>query len=462
MKTTDIHPNPNNPRKITSVALERLKASIRRDPEFMRLRPIVVDADGMILGGNQRYAVICAMGMNEIPDDWVVRAADLTDEQRRRFVIVDNGPEGMSGEWDLELLAADWGDVDLEELGLEVPELEEIRDGETDPDETPDPPEEPVSKPGDIWVLGDHRLMCGDSTSAEDVGRLMGGESVDFCFTSPPYNVGIKYASYKDKAKRVEYLKFIENVVALSFDNMKHGRFLAWNIGVSPNTYPAWQVVTIEGCGFTFYRQIIWKKSGIPYPTFPSTLRAKRVGHYKPNYTHENVLFFDKDGDADKGTTTCPLCDGRGCVPLRDIPVAEGFGALQTFIKGDSPELRGESRPDKKYQNDVWQIAQSQATVNLETVGTRSSGLEKKGKKSHMVKEHPAAFPAELPRAIMTFLTGAGETVYEPFSGSGTTIIACEQLNRKCYAMEIEPRYVDVAVRRWEKFTGKSAVLERK
>jgi DNA modification methylase len=142
--------------------------------------------------------------------------------------------------------------------------------------------------------------------------------------------------------------------------------------------------------------------------------------------------------------------------------VAEGFGALQTFIKGDSPELRGESRPDKKYQNDVWQIAQSQATVNLETVGTRSSGLEKKGKKSHMVKEHPAAFPAELPRAIMTFLTGAGETVYEPFSGSGTTIIACEQLNRKCYAMEIEPRYVDVAVRRWEKFTGKTAELERK
>jgi len=126
MKTDRIHPNPNNPRKISAEALERLKASIRRDPEFMRLRPIVVDAAGTILGGNQRHAAIAALGMSEIPDDWVRRADDLTDEQRRRFVIVDNGPEGMSGEWDLELLAADWGDVGLAELGLEVPELEPL------------------------------------------------------------------------------------------------------------------------------------------------------------------------------------------------------------------------------------------------------------------------------------------------------------------------------------------------
>ena len=124
MKTNAITPNPDNPRKISEEALERLKRSIERDPEFMRLRPIVVDADGMILGGNQRYRAICELGMDEIPDDWVVRAADLTEEQRRRFVLVDNAPEGLSGEWDLELLAADWADVELEELGLEVPELE--------------------------------------------------------------------------------------------------------------------------------------------------------------------------------------------------------------------------------------------------------------------------------------------------------------------------------------------------
>ena len=133
MKLHQIKPNPDNPRKIATEAMERLKESIRRDPEFMRLRPIVVDESGTILGGNQRHAAITALGMTEIPDDWVRRADDLTDEQRRRFVIVDNGPEGMSGEWDLELLAADWGDVGLEELGLEVPGFEEI--------ETIEPPE---------------------------------------------------------------------------------------------------------------------------------------------------------------------------------------------------------------------------------------------------------------------------------------------------------------------------------
>ena len=117
MKLHQIKPNPDNPRKIATEAMERLKESIRRDPEFMRLRPIVVDESGTILGGNQRHAAITALGMTEIPDDWVRRADDLTDEQRRRFVIVDNGPEGMSGEWDLELLAADWGDVGLVERG---------------------------------------------------------------------------------------------------------------------------------------------------------------------------------------------------------------------------------------------------------------------------------------------------------------------------------------------------------
>jgi hypothetical protein len=126
MKLHQIKPNPDNPRRIAPEALERLKESIRRDPEFMRLRPIIVDESGTILGGNQRHAAIAALGMTEIPDDWVRRADDLTAEQRRRFVIVDNGPEGMSGEWDLELLAADWGDVELEELGLDIGELEDI------------------------------------------------------------------------------------------------------------------------------------------------------------------------------------------------------------------------------------------------------------------------------------------------------------------------------------------------
>lgn len=116
-----IKPNPRNPRKIGADELSRLAESIERDPEFMRLRPIVVDADGMIIGGNQRYAAICEkLNMAEIPDEWIVKASSLTDEQKRRFIVVDNGPAGMSGEWDMELLSAEWQPEELEEIGLSV------------------------------------------------------------------------------------------------------------------------------------------------------------------------------------------------------------------------------------------------------------------------------------------------------------------------------------------------------
>jgi hypothetical protein len=118
MKLNQIKPNPNNPRKITATQMKKLCESIKRDPEFMRLRPIVVDGDGMILGGNQRYAACLEMGMAEVPDGWVVTASSLTEEQRRRFVLVDNAPEGMAGEWDFDILGADWELPELKELGF--------------------------------------------------------------------------------------------------------------------------------------------------------------------------------------------------------------------------------------------------------------------------------------------------------------------------------------------------------
>lgn len=132
MKIEKIRPNEKNPRKISPEALDRLKRSIERDPEFMRLRPIVVDGDGMILGGNQRYAAIQALGMKEIPAEWVVAADGLSEEQRRRFILVDNAPDGMSGEWDMELLSAEWADVGLEELGILVDGLTEASQNEAD------------------------------------------------------------------------------------------------------------------------------------------------------------------------------------------------------------------------------------------------------------------------------------------------------------------------------------------
>lgn len=133
MNINQIKPNPDNPRTISKEALVKLKASIERDPQFMRLRPIVIDENNMVLGGNQRYRACCELGLTDLPDDWVVRATDLTDEQRKRFVLIDNAPEGMSGEWDLDTLVRDWDRIELSDLGFEIPIPQTSKDSEQVP-----------------------------------------------------------------------------------------------------------------------------------------------------------------------------------------------------------------------------------------------------------------------------------------------------------------------------------------
>lgn len=185
--------NERNPRKITAAALQKLCESIRRDPEFMRLRPIVVDDENVVLGGNQRLRAIRELGMIEIPGDWVAKASDLTPEQRRRFVLVDNAPEGMAGSWDYEILGADFELPELEDLGFDRSLLDPAPNGNIDADPQVDRAAELAEqwgvKTGDLWALGEHRLLCGDSTKAEDVARVMGGEDPDGMIIDPPFDV---------------------------------------------------------------------------------------------------------------------------------------------------------------------------------------------------------------------------------------------------------------------------------
>ena len=333
--------------------------------------------------------------------------------------------------------------------------------GQTDPDAIPDPAEKPRTKLGDLWLLGGHRLLCGDSTDAKAVARLLAGAGIDLVVTSPPYNLGIEYASYVDAAARDDYLGFLRKVAEPMAAAMKPGRFVAWNIGVNRNTYPARQVVMLEDAGLSFYRQIVWAKSGTPWPLFSQTQRARLARNYLPNYMHELIVLLEQPGVNEHAPkATCPLCTGRGDVERLDLVAYDGHETIQLMTKGDKPEKGGPINVDEKYKSDVWRIAASIGTRDLKTLGTKANGLTKNGKPTHMVKEHPAAFPSEVPRALMTFLTTAGEVVYDPFAGAGTTIIAAEQLGRRCCAMELEPRYCDTALRRWEDFTGKKATKE--
>jgi ParB-like chromosome segregation protein Spo0J len=166
-----IRQRPRNPRKIAKAALDRLAESIKRDPEFMRLRPIVVDTAGEILGGNQRWRACKQLGMKELPDGWVVRAADLTPDQRRRFVLVDNAPEGMAGEWDKDILAADWKLDELVDLGLDK-DMTGF-DGEATAETAPAPshPECRISFPPRVWLTQRHEIIA----ALQDVVGAFGG-----------------------------------------------------------------------------------------------------------------------------------------------------------------------------------------------------------------------------------------------------------------------------------------------
>jgi DNA modification methylase len=390
--------NDRNPRTIKADAFARLCESIKRDPEFMALRPIVVDAAGVILGGNQRYRACVALGMTEVPATWVRVAADLTADQRRRFIVLDNAPDGIAGEWDEDLLAACYDLAELKDLGFDklLAEIEAAGAGETGADADPqiDRAEELRKRwgveRGQVWTLGDHRLMCGDSTSAEDVGRLLAGAVPFLCVTDPPY--GVEYdADWRDEAaKHCPSMGNRKDTAKGKVTNDDRADWsAAWRLfpgDVLYSWHPAGatslvHAAAIQTAGFTLRMQIIWAKNQFP------------IGRGDYHVKHEPCWYAVRDGKAARFT-------------------------------------------DDRTQTTLWEIDKPHKS---ETGHSTQKPVECMARP---IRNHPTA--AE---------------VYEPFCGSGTTIIACEQLHRRCYAMEISPGYVAVALQRWADATGKKPCL---
>lgn len=194
-KISEIKLNPNNPRLIKDDKFEKLVKSIKEFPEMLDIRPIVVNSDMVILGGNMRFKACKEAGLKEIP---VIVADNLTEEQQREFLIKDNT---SGGEWDFEMLANEWDVDQLEEWGLDIPafETDEVLEAEED-DFDATPPEEPITVLGDLYEIGEHRLLCGDSTDSDTVAKLMNGEKADMVFTDPPY--GVSYTGGHNKKQR--------------------------------------------------------------------------------------------------------------------------------------------------------------------------------------------------------------------------------------------------------------------
>ena len=393
-----LRPSEYNPRKATEKQEKDLEESIKR---FGVVDPIICNSapsrENIIIGGHFRYKILKKLGWKTVPVVYI-RIDDIEKEKELNLRLNRN-----LGEWDLELLA-NFSEEELNRVGFESEELDKIFDldlGEKE-DEVPEPRKETNIKYGDIFQLGNHRLMCGDATKKEDVEKLMNGEKIKLCFTSPPYNMASNlYENYADNLKSEEFINLhLKTIYALK--PFLKG-FIFWNVSYNKNA--RWEFLEIihkivKETGLRFLELIIWDKGhGLPITSQEGLTRS----------VEEVLLVGDEDSIQQD---------------------------LELFIIGTDERKAYFNKKTQKGITNYWKI------------GTNKSQIE----------NLKACFPVALPQKGIELMTQRGDNVYDPFGGSGSTLIACEKLNRRCYMMEIEPIYCQVIIDRWEQFTGQKAI----
>ena len=418
----DIRPYEGNPR-VNDAAVDAVAASLR---EFGWRQPVVVDADGVIVCGHTRWKAAKKLGLEKAP---VHVAKDLTPAQIKAYRLADNQTAGLS-DWDFELLPIELGDLqamdfDLGLLGFDPDELArllgpDVSDGLTDPDDVPAPPDEAVTQPGDLWVMGDHRLLCGDSGKAEDVDRLLDGAKIQLVNTDPPYNVKVAPRSNNAVAAARASGKYTGQQ---GMDAKIRGQAHATTEKLRPKDRPlandflsdeefarllrAWfgSIQRVLEPGRSFY---IW-------------------GGYSNIYNYPNAL---KD---------CELYFSQMIIWVKEHPVLtrKDFMGNHEWCFYGWREGAAHQWFGPMNVTDVWSVKK----VNPESM-------------IHLTEK-----PVELAVRAMQYSSRQGENVLDLFGGSGSTLIACEQTSRRAFLMELDPLYCDVIVQRWEKFTGKKAEL---
>lgn len=388
---------PTNPRKATKEQIEKLKKSIEETPTMLQLREIIAyDNNGelVIVGGNMRYQALKSLGhktalVKVLPND-------TPKETINAFIIKDNA---QFGDWDTELLANDWDKDLLEDWGVSIDwggeenttETKEAQEDDFSEEEAQQAPA--VVKRGEVYQLGEHRLMCGDSTDVEQVKTLMGGVLADLWLTDPPYNVEIVGGSHaisaeerkklgkltiqNDKMSDNDFFNFLHNAFDASAKNIREGAsFYVW---FASREYVNFELA-LNSVGLEVKQELIWNKNSLV------------MGRQDYQWKHEPCLYGWKNGAGHKWY---------------------GDRKQTTVINFDRPN-----------RNDI----------------------------------HPTMKPVGLFGYLLNNSTKVGDVVLDSFGGSGTTLIACEELKRKGYLMELDERYCDAIIARWEKLTGKKAV----
>ena len=385
---SDLIPYAKNSRTHSDEQVAQIAGSIR---EFGFTNPVLIDASSTIIAGHGRVLAARKLSMASVP---CLRLGHLTPAQVRAYVIADNRM-ALSAGWDEEMLRAEISGLqsegfDIDQIGFTDEEIAALlappaNEGQTDPDDAPDAPEDAVSVLGDVWILGAHRITCGDCTDPLVVDRVLSGAKPHLMVTDPPY--GVKYnPSWRAEAG----VNKNKGKLGVVLNDDKADWRDAWTLFQGDVAY-VWHASlftrevldSLEACGFKHRAMIVWAKDRF-------TLGR---GHY--HWQHEPAWYVVRDGET-----------GHWC--------------------GD------------RTQSTIWNIkAREDAGVG-----------------------HGTQKPVECMRKPIENNSNKGDHVYEPFSGSGTTIIACEQAGRRCLAIELNPPYVDVAVKRWQAFTGKRATLE--
>ncbi len=427
-RTDDIRPYEGNPRQ-NDDAVEAVAASIR---EFGFRQPIVVDSGGVIVVGHTRWKAAVKLGLEFVP---VHVAKDLTPEQARAYRIADNKVADLAT-WDYELLPIELQDLkaaefDLDLIGFDQDELAkllggDVKEGLTDPDDVPEPPDAAVTQPGDIWLLGDHRLMCGDAGSEADLDRLLDGATIDLVNMDPPYNVRVEPRSNNAIAAGLSSFPPGEGAREgllhhQSFDVARQGKKKATTKKLRPKDRPL-ENDFVSGEAFD-EMLLAW---------FGSASRVLKPGG----------SFYIWGGYANIGNYPAPLAAAglyfsQGIVWDKQHPVLtrkDFMGAFEICFYGWR-EGAGHHFFGPNNATDLWHV--------------------KKVNPASMV--HLTEKPVELAVRAIQYSSKPGENVLDLFGGSGSTLIGCEQTGRRAYLMELDPLYSDVIVQRWEQFTGGKA-----
>lgn len=410
IKTEKLTPYTRNTKKHPEWQIEKIARSIE---EFGFNVPVLIDGSREVIAGHGRVLAAKKLGLESVP---AIKVDHLTEEQIRAFRIADNKiaeSEWLEDDLKIELFELQEAGLDISVIGFDDAEIntllyldEEGKPGKTDPDKAPDPPQKPESKPGDVWMCGKHRVMCGSAIKADDMRVLCNGGGVDMVFTDPPYLMAFegsvhddgskshnsKYGSIKnDKMTRQEGAQFLESICRAIKQNCSGAYYICfYRLGID------WLLDAMNKTALKWRAQIIWKKNNFNLSN----------SDYKSIY--EPIIM----GWAD---------DYR--------PIFYGWNLEHEWY-------------GRKNERDVWEI---ELPSVWEIPKTKKNDL------------HPTMKPVELVERAILNSSRPGGSVLDMFSGSGSTLIAVERRGRSCLAMELDPQYCDVTVNRWEEFTGEKA-----